>query len=124
MKARFVLVRPDVRERAAEAVKVAPDGYEVTIGEVVKDKTAEQRGKFHALCSDIGKELGLTPGQVKAAVKQEYFGLDEFKFGDKWYRSVKSSEDADRREYSALIDFAYQWAAENGIYVADFRAVA
>ena len=82
------------------------------------DKTAEQRNKFHAICRDIGNELGLTPGQVKAAIKQEHFGLDEFKFGDKWYRAVKSSEDTDRIEYSELIEAAYRWAAENGIALA------
>lgn len=82
------------------------------------DKTAEQRDKFHALCRDIGQVIGLTPGQVKAAVKQEFYGLDEFKMGDKWYRTVKSSEDSDRIEYSALIEHAYQWAAENGIALA------
>jgi hypothetical protein len=52
---------------------------------------------------------------VKAAIKQEQFGIDEFKFGDKWYRTVKSSEDTDMVEYSELIEAAYRWAAENGI---------
>ena len=70
-----------------------------------------------ALGRDIGREIGLTPGQVKAAVKQEYFGIDEFKMGDKWYRMVKSSEEADRIEYSELIESAYRWAAENGIAI-------
>ena len=116
---RIFLNTHDLRQRAKDAITAAPEGHECIIRLPSKDKTAEQRGKFHALCTDIGKELGLTPGQVKAAVKQEYFGLDEFKFGDKWYRSVKSSEDANKAEYSALIDFAYQWAAEAGIYVAD-----
>lgn len=115
----FILVRPDVRDLACKAVMEAPDGWQVTLSERVKDKTAEQRGKFHALCAKVGKEIGLTPGQVKAAVKQEYFGLDEFKFGDKWYRAVKSSEDADRGEYSGLIDHLYQWAAEAGVYIHD-----
>lgn len=83
------------------------------------DKTREQRNKFHAVCRDIGKEIGLTPGQVKAAIKQEHFGIDEFKFGDKWYRMVKSSEEADRIEYSELIEAAYRWGAENGIAIND-----
>ena len=82
------------------------------------DKTAEQRNKFHAICRDIGSVLGLTPGQVKAAIKQEWFGIDEFKMGNKWYRTVKSSEDTDRIEYSELIEAAFRWAAENGIALA------
>lgn len=81
------------------------------------DKTAAQRNKFHALCREIGKELGETPGHIKEAVKQEHFGLDEFKIGGKWYRAVKSSEDAKRMEYSELIETALRWAAENGVYL-------
>jgi hypothetical protein len=80
------------------------------------DKTKEQRNAFHQLCRMIGKELGETPGHVKAAVKQEHFGIDEFKIGNKWYRTVKSSEDTDRIEYSELIETALRWAAtEHGI---------
>ena len=90
-----------------------------TCGRRMLDKTAEQRNKFHALARKIGMEIGLTPGQVKAAVKQEHFGLDEFLFGKKWYRTVKSSEDTDRIEYSELIEAAYRWAAENGIAIND-----
>jgi hypothetical protein len=81
------------------------------------DKTTEQRNKFHALCRKIGLELGLTPGQTKDAIKQEHFGMDEFKVRDKWYRTLKSSEDADRVEYSELIETAYRWAAENGVAI-------
>ena len=84
-----------------------------------QDKTHEQRKKFHSLCAEIGRQIGLTPGNVKAAIKQEHFGLDEFKFGDKWYRTVQSSEDTDKRGYSELIETALRWAAENGIYVED-----
>ena len=86
---------------------------------ILLNKTHEQRKKFHALCRDIGKELGLTPGNVKAAIKQEHFGIDEFKMGNKWYRTIKSSEDADRIEYSELIECAYRWAAENGVAIND-----
>jgi len=49
-------------------------------------------------------------------VKEEYFGTDEIKSpSGKVYRVVKSSEEADRSEYSGLIEHLYQWAAENGI---------
>ena len=75
-------------------------------------KSHEQRKLFHALCREIGKEVGETPGKIKEAIKADFFGLDEFKIGDRWYRAVKPSEQADRDEYSQLIDFAYQWAAE------------
>ncbi len=88
-------------------------------GTVINDKTGAQRRKFHALCAKIGKELGLTPGNVKMAIKQEEFGIDEFKMGNKWYRGVKSSEDSGRMDYSALIETTFRWAAENGVYLQD-----
>ena len=78
-----------------------------------KPKTNDQRAKFHAMCRDIGLHIGLTPGKVKEAIKEDYFGLDEYKIGNKWYRAVKPSEKAERAEYSDLINFTYQWAAEN-----------
>lgn len=83
-------------------------------------KTDEQRNLFHKLCREIGKEIGETPGKIKEAIKADFFGLDEYKLGSKWYRAVKPSESADRGEYSQLIDFAHQWAAENlGITLDD-----
>lgn len=76
-------------------------------------KSHEQRKLFHALCRDIGLHIGLTPGKVKEAIKADFFGLDEYRIGDKWYRAIRPSETADRAEYSQLIDFAVQWSAEN-----------
>ena len=69
------------------------------------------------MCRDIGLHIGETPGKIKEAIKQDYFGLDEYKIGNKWYRAVKPSEQADRAEYSDLISFTFQWAAENCEYV-------
>jgi hypothetical protein len=86
---------------------------------ITHDKTHEQRKKFHAICREISNQIGLTPGQVKAAIKQDQFGIDEFKMGNKWYRTVKSSEDTDRVEYSELIEAAYRWGAENEVVITE-----
>jgi len=98
------------------------DDYLLTIAPARKEKSHEQRKLFHALCTEAGNQLGYTPGQVKAMVKEEYFGLDQIttKSG-KTYTVVQSSEDADRIEYSALIECLLQWAAENGVLL-DTRA--
>ena len=82
-----------------------------------KPKTCEQRNKFHAMCRELGNHIGETPGKIKEAIKADYFGLDEYKIGNKWYRAVKPSEQSDRAEYSDLITFTHQWAAENLQYV-------
>ena len=76
-------------------------------------KSHEQRKLFHALCRDIGLHIGLTPGKVKEAIKADFFGLDEYRIGDKWYRAIRPSETADRVEYSQLISYVGIWAAEN-----------
>lgn len=83
------------------------------------DKTAEQRNKFHAICREIGKAVGETPGHIKTAIKIDHFGIDEFLIRGKWYRDIKSSEDTDRVEYSELIEAAYRWAAEREIYISE-----
>lgn len=80
-------------------------------------KTNDQRNKFHAMCRDLGNHIGLTPGKVKEAIKLDYFGVDEYKIGNKWYKAVRPSEQAQRAEYSDLINFTIQWAAENCGYV-------
>ena len=82
-----------------------------------KPKSHDQRKKFHAMCHEIGNHIGLTPGKVKEAIKADFFGMDEYKIGDKWYRAVKPSEQAERAEYSDLINFTFMWAAENADYV-------
>jgi hypothetical protein len=87
---------------------------------IALSKTHQQRKTFHLMCADIGREIGLTPGQVKSAIKQEHFGLDEFKMGNKWYRTVQSSEDTNRPEYGELIETAYRWAAENGVALPEY----
>ena len=71
------------------------------------------------MCRELGSHIGITPGKVKEAIKADYFGLDEYKVGNKWYRAVKPSEQADRAEYSDLIEFTKQWAVENLDYIFD-----
>lgn len=89
-----------------------------------KAKTSPQRNKFHKLCREIGNEIGLTQGKVKEAIKEDFFGIDEWKIGNKWYRGVRPSEQAERDEYSQLIEYTLQWAAENCGIVLDINAAS
>ncbi|PPC95221.1 MAG: hypothetical protein CTY33_00250 [Methylotenera sp.] len=82
-----------------------------------RPKSHDQRKKFHAMCHEIGKHVGETPGKIKEAIKQDYFGMDEYKVGNKWYRAVRPSESAQMAEYADLITYTYQWAADNLEYV-------
>lgn len=90
-------------------------------------KSPEQRRLFHAICSDIAKEMGLTPAEVKWKIKASFYGAELYKVKmrdgtDAFWADVPSSEDSDKEEYSRLIDHAYRWAAENGVVIADRRA--
>jgi hypothetical protein len=99
------------------------DDYQLTIGPARKEKTHGQRKLFHALCAEFGREVGYTPGQVKAMVKEEHFGVDTVKLkSGKTYQVVQSSEDADRTEYSDLIETLLRMAAENGVLLDTRRA--
>ena len=80
-------------------------------------KTDIQRNKFHAMCRELSKHIGETPGKIKEAIKTDFFGVDEYKLGSKWYRVIRPSESAKRDEYSELIDYTFIWAADNLGYV-------
>lgn len=71
------------------------------------------------MCRELGLHIGLTPGKVKESVKEDFYGMEEWKIGDRWYRGVKPSEQSERDEYSQLIDHLIQFAAENCEYVFD-----
>lgn len=92
------------------------DDYMLTIGPARKEKSHDQRKLFHALCTEFGREIGYTPGQIKAMVKEEHFGVDTVTLRNgKTYTVTQSSEEADRAEYSALIETLLRMAAENGV---------
>ena len=99
------------------------DDLQLTIGTARKEKTHNQRKVFHALCTEAGRALGYTPGQVKEIVKREHFGTEDItdRQGRVYRDVVQSSEEADREEYSDLIETLLRWAAENGVPL-DVRA--
>lgn len=99
------------------------DDLQLVVGPARKEKTHTQRKLFHALCTEAGRELGYTPGQVKEIVKREHFGTETLtdRQGRVYRDVVQSSEEADRTEYSDLIETLLRWAAENGVPL-DVRA--
>lgn len=99
------------------------DDFQLTIGPARKEKSSAQRKLFHALCKEAGDELGYTKGQVKEIVKREHFGTETITARNgKRYEVVQSSEEADREDYSALIETLLRWAAENGVPLDTRRA--
>lgn len=86
-----------------------------------KEKTAAQRALFHAVMADLAPQFALTPAETKQPIKQQFYGIEKRTVLGVERTFVQSSEESDREEYSRLIDFAYQFSAENGIHVSDRR---
>jgi hypothetical protein len=93
----------------------------LVLREELVEKTPAQRALFHAICGDLAPHLGLTPRACKLLVKARFYGVEAADHDGVIVAIVPSSEDSDREEYSQLIDFAYQMAAEQGIHLADRR---
>lgn len=112
----IILKTPDLKDRACKLIRDCEDGkYQVEIKPYVSDKTAEQRGFFHLLCGIAAEAYHVQPWKVKEAVKQELWGYDVVMIGGKQRVVTRSSESANKLEYSDLIETLYQMAAQDGI---------
>jgi len=94
---------------------------ELILRELYKPKTHSQRKLFHAICADMAPHFDLTPGDMKRLIMANYGGSDMREIAGIWMHIVPSSEELEREEYSALIDSAFQLAAEAGKVVPDRR---
>jgi hypothetical protein len=66
-KQTYILAHDVARQRAIQAVKDAPEGFAITIGEPTR--TLDQNAKFHALCSDLGRSHVLWAGRHRTATE-------------------------------------------------------
>ena len=107
------LVGDTQREYALKCVKEAPKGHVVTI--TPKKRSLDQNAKFHALCQDIGSELGYTAQEMKELAKYSVFGIIEREFHGKTLAELKATSKCNTQEMGQLIDWLYITAAENGI---------
>lgn len=99
-----------------------PDGrrmkrpFQVEISKHVQSLTEEQRGGLHLLLSILARETGYRVPELKQVVKERVFGVEEREGPDgRLYRFVRSSEDANKLEYSDLIEECYILGADLGI---------
>jgi len=106
---------PQVKENCLKAIRDLEGDWDIEITPHEKQKTASQRGTFHWLCGILGDRLGISPGDIKMAVKGKYFGWKTVRFaGMEFPIADGSSEDLKRVGYAQLIDTLYQLAAEAG----------
>jgi hypothetical protein len=117
--------RARLRQIAEEIVRL--DVGEGRVAEILvrparKEKTASQRGYWHAILEQFGQAVGYTRGQMKEVVKRQYYGVDTIRFpSGASYEIVESSEYEDRAGYGRLIDFTLALAAEQGVRIEDPR---
>ena len=113
--------------------------FELVFREEAKPIDSNDRRHFHAVCGDLAPLLGLTPGAVKRAIKEEFYGVEMVVQGGRLSEDealefqrllskvgpyelvVQSSEISSGAEYRRLRDFAYQYAAERGFNIPDRR---
>jgi len=66
-KQTYILVNDLVRQRVLQAIREAPEGFAVTVGEPTR--SLDQNAKFHALCSDLGKSQVLWAGKPRTSAE-------------------------------------------------------
>lgn len=95
---------------------------EVVVRPERAEKSHEQRGYWHILLRDLGRELGYTKDEMKQVIRREFFGSRwvTLPSGER-YEVIPSSEEADRTEYSELIELTLRVGAENGVILSDPR---
>jgi hypothetical protein len=64
-KQRYILINPDVRRNAVDAVIRAADGSAVTVGPATR--SLDQNAKFHAICTDIANSQMTWAGKRRCA---------------------------------------------------------
>lgn len=95
------------------------DGLEVVIRKIQSHGTREQVAWFNILCKMIADETGNNPEAIKAHIKEETFGKQVAKIGNKTIEFIPRSDWNGKEGYSQLIDNAYRIAAEMGIVLPD-----
>lgn len=90
----------------------------VTIEPVYKTRTINQNSLFHSIVGRIAQESGANKAQIKRAIKEYAVYTGGYGMNDDG--SPKSVREATIEEMECLIECAYSYAFENGIYLEDF----
>lgn len=110
--------RPDIRETAIEAIQELDSALEwdLDISKHSANKTAEQRGWFHALIGIFSREVGVPAGDLKEICKAKVMGWKTVRYGGLELRVADGhSEALTLQQYSDLIEQVYILAGDAGI---------
>jgi hypothetical protein len=91
----------------------------VVISDFKLNRTNQQRAWFHTLCGLFAKETGDSQGDIKEYIKRDVLGVHTVTFAGETFERTKSSEAANREEYSDCIEGIYRIAAEMGVILPE-----
>lgn len=113
------------RVRALNAVKDAPDGWVVTVGEPTRN--GEQNAKFHALCTDVAKSGAKWAGKARSAAEWKVLFVSGHSMAtgqgadmvpgleNEFVNLRESTSRMSKSRASSLIEYVIAWCAENGL---------
>lgn len=129
MKRTIILAHAQARARALEAVREAPEGFVVTIGE--PRRSGEQNAKFHALCGDIARSGVQWMGAPRTADQWKVLLVSGHAVATKEGSEIvpgiegefvnlrESTASMSKSRGSSLIEYTIAFAAERGIQLED-----
>jgi hypothetical protein len=116
----YILRDAGVKERFKRFIDSLPTEkpFEVTVAPFKERHTSGQRAKWHALISDIARETGNEPDDVKEYLKNRFGPKREMTIHGKQQVIAKPSSQYNVEEYSEMIDRTNVWAAEElGVFL-------
>ena len=125
----FRLANIDVRRRAWEAIKAAPDFSLVTVGP--PKRTLDQNAKFHALCEDVAKSGIEWFGKPRSAADWKILlisahasetghGCDMVQgLNGEFVQLRESSARMSKERASSLLEYSIAWAVSHGVKLQD-----
>lgn len=120
----YILRDTGVRERFKRFLDSLPSDkvFEVTVAPFKERHTSAQRAKWHAVISEIARETGNDPDDVKDALKEMFGPKREVTIKGVSRMVPKSSTVYSVEEYSEMIDRTSAWAAhEFGMFISHGR---
>jgi hypothetical protein len=131
MAQRFILINDHVRNNALAAVRMAPEGFSVSVSE--PKRSNDQNAKFHAIVSDIARSplkwagKTRTPDQWKAilisghSVATNYAGEVIPGIEGEFVAIRESSASMTVRRAASLIEYTLAFCAQHGIELVETR---
>lgn len=111
-------VFPHLRRELTEACVASKHGFTVTVEPLQPKQTDSQRGYYHLWKNNFAAFTGNTPDEMHEHLLCEAYGSDfvNTRLGY-MRRPMKRSSEADRIDYSVLIDTLIRVAAEMGFSI-------